>query len=123
MGGETAGEIVARVVFRGKGACHCGGEAWLDVVEPVAGTADISGKRRGAQPRRGKLKPLAGAGEAGGDRKAPPPGPGIEPPRPRAGQILRVREAPRPPRAGFPGAPETPPKAPPQGPPFLGSPA
>src|SRR5437764_5497334 len=97
MGRETAGEIVDRVVFRGKGACHCGGEAWLDVVEPVAGTADISGKRRGAQPRRGKLKPLAGAGEAGSDRKAQPLGPVIEPLRRGAEPILRIGQAARQP--------------------------
>ncbi|OLE34668.1 MAG: hypothetical protein AUG47_00580 [Alphaproteobacteria bacterium 13_1_20CM_3_64_12] len=87
------------------------GEAWLDVVEPVAGTADISGKRRGAQPRRGKLKPLAGAGEAGGDRKAQPLGPVIEPLRRGAEQILRIGQAARQPGEVLPVTREQPRKA------------
>src|SRR5438270_8725210 len=70
MGRQTAGEIVDRVVFRGERACQRGGEARLDIADPVAGATDIGGKRCGAEARRGQLKPLAGGGAAGGARKA-----------------------------------------------------
>ena len=78
MSRETAGEIVDRAVLRGKRAGHPGGEARLDIAEPVARTADIGSKRSGAQPRRGKLKPLTDCGKPAINREAQPLGPVVE---------------------------------------------